>query len=185
MTFGEKLQLLRKSSGLSQEQLAAQINISRQAISKWESDTAMPDTENVIRLSKLFQVSTDYLLLEECDCMTHGGGQPAPAASIKKANPRLVRLIAGGAASGLSLVILLVLGVLSSVYPCVYSVSPAGVEWTRVYTGLPGFLKTHHLEWFFWLWCAVLAAGVILMAYDRLRPGIEKLKQLIRQCRKL
>ena len=45
MTFGEKLQLLRKSNGLSQEQLAAQINISRQAISKWESDTAMPDTE--------------------------------------------------------------------------------------------------------------------------------------------
>ena len=67
MTFGEKLQLLRKSKGWTQEQLSAQINISRQALSKWESGAAMPDTENVIRLSRLFAVSTDYLLLDEYD----------------------------------------------------------------------------------------------------------------------
>ena len=65
MKLGEKLQQLRKQSGLSQEQLAAQLTVSRQAVSKWELDETMPDTENVIQLSRLFGVSCDYLLREE------------------------------------------------------------------------------------------------------------------------
>lgn len=65
MTLGEKLQQLRKSKGLSQEQLAAQIAVSRQAISKWELGEAMPDTDNVVQLSKVFNVSIDYLLNDE------------------------------------------------------------------------------------------------------------------------
>ena len=65
MTFGEKLQALRKSRGWSQEQLAERIAVSRQAVSKWESSAAIPDTENVVELSKLFGVSTDYLLHDD------------------------------------------------------------------------------------------------------------------------
>ena len=65
MTFGEKLQALRKSRGWSQEQLAERIAVSRQAVSKWESEAAVPDTENVVELSKLFGVSTDYLLHDD------------------------------------------------------------------------------------------------------------------------
>ena len=65
--LGEKLQQLRKQSGLSQEQLAAQLTVSRQAVSKWELDETMPDTENVIQLSRLFGVSCDYLLRDEVD----------------------------------------------------------------------------------------------------------------------
>ena len=65
MRFGEKLQALRKARGWSQEELARQINVSRQALSKWESGAAVPDTENVVALSRLFGVTTDYLLLEE------------------------------------------------------------------------------------------------------------------------
>ena len=53
MTFGEKLQALRKARGWSQEELATQINVSRQALSKWESGASVPDTENVIALSRL------------------------------------------------------------------------------------------------------------------------------------
>ncbi len=64
MTLGNKLQVLRKQKGLSQEQLATQLNVSRQAISKWELDTTLPETENIIRLSELFGVTTDYLLKE-------------------------------------------------------------------------------------------------------------------------
>lgn len=67
MKFGEKLQKLRKQSGLSQEQLAAQLTVSRQAVSKWELDDTMPDTENVIQLSRIFGVSCDYLLRDEVD----------------------------------------------------------------------------------------------------------------------
>ena len=65
MTFGEKLQALRKSRGWSQEQLAERIAVSRQAVSKWESGAAVADTENVVELSRLFGVSTDYLLHDD------------------------------------------------------------------------------------------------------------------------
>jgi transcriptional regulator with XRE-family HTH domain len=65
MTLGEKLQQLRKSKSMSQEQLATQITVSRQAISKWELGESMPDTDNILQLSKLFGVSTDYLLNDE------------------------------------------------------------------------------------------------------------------------
>lgn len=74
MTFGEKLQLLRKGRGWSQERLAEEIPISRQAVSKWESGAAMPDTENVVRISQLFSVSTDYLLHDD---FTGDGDIPA------------------------------------------------------------------------------------------------------------
>ena len=67
MKLGEKLQQLRKKSGLSQEQLAAQLTVSRQAVSKWELNEAMPDTENVIQLSRIFGVSCDYLLRDEIE----------------------------------------------------------------------------------------------------------------------
>ncbi len=67
MTFGEKLQKLRKAQGMSQEQLAVQLGLSRQAVSKWELNEATPDTENVVQLSRIFAVSTDYLLLDEVD----------------------------------------------------------------------------------------------------------------------
>ena len=67
MTFGEKLQALRKSRGWSQEQLAERVAVSRQAVSKWESGAAVADTENVVELSRLFGVSTDYLLHDDYD----------------------------------------------------------------------------------------------------------------------
>ncbi len=65
MTFGQKLSALRRGRGYSQEQLAEAIHVSRQAVSKWESEAAMPDTDNVLQLSRLFGVSTDYLLRED------------------------------------------------------------------------------------------------------------------------
>lgn len=62
MTFGEKLQTLRKSKGLSQEQLAVQLSVSRQAISKWELGESKPDLDNIVQISNLFSVTTDFLL---------------------------------------------------------------------------------------------------------------------------
>lgn len=62
MTLGEKLKSSRKSAGLTQEQLSEKILVSRQAITKWESDKGIPDIENLKRLSKLLHISIDYLL---------------------------------------------------------------------------------------------------------------------------
>ena len=63
--LSEKLYKLRKNSGLSQEQLAEQLNVSRQAISKWEQGTAVPESEKLISISNYFGVTVDYLLKED------------------------------------------------------------------------------------------------------------------------
>ena len=65
MTLGEKIYLLRKERGFSQEQLASQITVSRQAISKWELNESVPDVDNIVQLCKIFSVSTDYLLTDD------------------------------------------------------------------------------------------------------------------------
>lgn len=62
MNFAEKLCVLRSQSGYSQEQLAEKMGVSRQAVSKWESGVTLPETEKIIQLSNLFDVSTDFLL---------------------------------------------------------------------------------------------------------------------------
>ena len=67
MTFGEKLQVLRKSRGLSQEQLAEVLEVSRQAVSKWDLNASMPDAEKIVEISRRFSVSTDYLLKNELE----------------------------------------------------------------------------------------------------------------------
>lgn len=63
--LSEKLYKLRKNTGLSQEQLAEQLNVSRQAISKWESGTAVPESEKLVAISNYFGVSVDYLLKDD------------------------------------------------------------------------------------------------------------------------
>lgn len=65
MTLSDKIIQLRKANGWSQEDLAERLNVSRQSISRWEGATAQPDATNILQLSKLFGVTTDYLLNNE------------------------------------------------------------------------------------------------------------------------
>lgn len=65
MTLGEKITKQRKELNYTQEQLADILGVSRQSISKWESDIAYPETDKLIELGKLFDCSMDYLLKEE------------------------------------------------------------------------------------------------------------------------
>lgn len=82
MTFGEKLQELRRGSGMSQDALAEKLDVSRQAVSKWERDEAMPETDKVVRIAQLFGVSIDYLLLNEQP------GNPEPQPQYQYQPPR-------------------------------------------------------------------------------------------------
>lgn len=75
MTLGQKLKEIRKRFGLSQEQLAEIMNVSRQAITKWENDGGMPDVSNLQELSKVFGITVDYLLNDD---------NQLPALSLKK-----------------------------------------------------------------------------------------------------
>lgn len=67
MTTGEKLAKLRKENNYTQEKLAELLGVSRQAISKWESDGAFPETEKLIQISKLYNCSIDYLIKNNND----------------------------------------------------------------------------------------------------------------------
>ena len=77
MTMGEKIQDLRRRSGMSQDALAEQLGVSRQAVSKWERDEAVPEADKIVGLAKVFHVSTDYLLMDE----------PAPQAAPSQPQP--------------------------------------------------------------------------------------------------
>ena len=67
MILAEKIILLRKKNEWSQEELAEQLGISRQSVSKWESGASIPDLDKIIRMSELFDVSTDYLLKDSLE----------------------------------------------------------------------------------------------------------------------
>ncbi len=75
MTLGQKLRKIRSKFGLSQEQLAEVINVSRQAITKWENDGGLPDVSNLQEISEVFGVTVDYLLNDDSNL---------PALSMKK-----------------------------------------------------------------------------------------------------
>lgn len=65
MTLGEKLLELRRKAAMSQDVLAERLDVSRQAVSKWERDEAVPETDKIVRIAQIFGVTTDYLLLED------------------------------------------------------------------------------------------------------------------------
>lgn len=67
--LSEKIYTLRRKSGLSQEQLAEIIGVSRQAISKWEGGLSVPESEKLIAISECFNVTLDYLLKDGADCI--------------------------------------------------------------------------------------------------------------------
>lgn len=67
MILAEKIMKLRKEKGWSQEELAMKLNVSRQSVSKWESSASIPDLDRILKLSQIFDVSTDFLLKDEME----------------------------------------------------------------------------------------------------------------------
>lgn len=67
MKLAEKIMALRKQRGWSQEELAQQLSVSRQSVSKWESGASVPDLDKILKMSEIFDVSTDALLKKEMD----------------------------------------------------------------------------------------------------------------------
>lgn len=103
MTLGEKLQLLRRSRGLSQEQLAAELDVSRQAISKWECGDSTPDLDKLRAICTYFGVTTDYLIWERSEDAPQAaeqkqGGDTRGRSGIFNDALLLVLLLAGLAA---------------------------------------------------------------------------------------
>ena len=87
MDIAERLQELRKKAGYSQEQVAEQLGLSRQAVSKWESGQGKPEIDNVVKLVELYGVSADYILLGI------ENSTPTPATEKKKLSKEYRRAI--------------------------------------------------------------------------------------------
>ena len=62
MNISDRIQSLRKARGITQEQLADAVGVSRQAVSKWEAEQSVPDLERIVAMAEYFDVTTDYLL---------------------------------------------------------------------------------------------------------------------------
>lgn len=117
MIFADKLINERKKNGWSQEELAERLNVSRQAVSKWEGAQAVPDIQKIIAMADLFGVTTDYLLKDEMEpearpaageLPTDSGAAPMRKVTLNEANGFLKteKENAGKVAAGVSLCIL-------------------------------------------------------------------------------
>ena len=123
MILADKIIDLRKKQGWSQEELAEQLGVSRQSVSKWESGMSVPDLNKIIAMSALFGVSTDYLLKDELDAPTPSETEGKDAASptrtvtVEEANQYMEavehhskRIVLGVTLCILSPILLLLLG---------------------------------------------------------------------------
>lgn len=116
MILAEKITQLRKQKGWSQEELANRLQVSRQAVSKWEGGASIPDLDKVLKLSALFQVSTDYLLKDSIESPDAASSMvlPVPEAeplhtvTLEEANDylALVQAVCGRIAAGVGLCVL-------------------------------------------------------------------------------
>ena len=136
MTFSEKLIRLRKREGLSQEALAEMLGVSRQAVSRWEQRTALPDGGKLLPCARQFGVSVDWLLDE-------GQGwevQRSKAKGMTVHQQGIVRTVSGAVLeAGLFVLLeLLVVGSSSNIY-----VSENG----KKFTGVAAFVRYYHVEW--------------------------------------
>ena len=168
MNFSEKLIRLRKREGISQEELASYLEVSRQAVSRWEQGTALPDAGNLLKLRQRFGVSVDWLLedsqgwetLTEATLVVGEKREAVPAPKVRKS------VLPWAIPLGVSGFGLLLLGIFSSVFPAEYMVASTVIAGNqepadRIYRGLAGFLKCNNLEWLFRL-CLVIAIGSLL-----------------------
>lgn len=162
MKLPEKIVTLRKGRGLSQEALAEQLGVSRQAVSRWEQGSAQPDAGNLFQLSRLFQVSADYLLDDALD-------QPPQSAASPAADPLRKHRLAGIllAAAGLlgNLVIYILSRAVEVMVPVItYENGDKWYHWSseRMGHSWKFFIQTYDLELLTALFCLLLAGGVIL-----------------------
>lgn len=167
LTFGAKLQSLRKQSGLSQEQLALQLGVSRQAVSKWELNDSLPDTQKIVQLSNLLNVTIDYLLK---DGILNTVDNPSLVINKSK---RHIRWLGIGCVL-FSAISFVVVWILAKIYPApIVYFNPDTQLWK---VGLPNFIWAHGLENFMLILGVAFIVGIILIFHERLK----KLYKIIR-----
>ena len=161
MTIGEKILNLRKARGWSQEELAEQIGVSRQAVSRWESDSAKPDADKIIAICDLFGVSADYLL-RDISAMPLDTA-PATIEDTKRSS------MSGTQISGLVLICMSVFlvtlfSILGSIYGGTHHII-YGDGREKTYNGMMALVTRDNLEWLLWLLAGMAVVGIVLLLW--------------------
>lgn len=168
MTTGEKILRMRKARGWSQEELASRISVTRQAVSRWESDYAKPDTDKVIALCDLFGISADYLLRDSSavDAVLTG------AASAQKETRRefTASQALGFGLFALALVLLFAMVLVGILKPHTLHTDHG------IYHGIQAHIRVYNLEWTFWLLYGIMVCGIFLMFQEPIFRLIHKIR---------
>lgn len=180
MTFGEKLLFLRRQSGLSQEQIAEKLNVSRQAVSRWEAGS-IPDMENVVKISGFFDCSLDYLMNDSIEKLPEKVTK-APNYDVverRRIQPETVCLMVGLAA----LAVVLIFWIVSKFVDVgIHHQDAASKMW---YTGFGGFADYYGLRPLLFgcaaLWMMAAACRVYIQLFVR-RHIVNKKYMLCRIC---
>lgn len=163
MVFGEILATLRKSKGLSQEQLAEKLNVARQTVSKWELGQSTPDMDCLSKLSNFFDVSTDYLIKGEHPKCNDLSTTTKFFAENKQNSAYQWCFYLGLSMFLMSISAITVLIVCSALKPITATIN--GITYTK----LLGFLLGTHTLWFFVVLCVLSVIGISLSIYGILK----------------
>ena len=186
MQLSEKILSLRKRRGLSQAELAEKLNVSRQAVSRWEVGSALPDASNVLQLSKLFGVSADYLLNDDYES---DRDIPAVKNTETKAYKKMKNIIALGV-SLLGLLGNFILYILSRIIEVmvphvIYQNGEKVYHWDSgvVARSYKYFIQQYDLELLAIVFWGLLLAGLVylLISSGKIQKAVRKHKQRKKQ----
>lgn len=175
MTMGEKILNMRKARGWNQEDLAEHVGVTRQAVSRWESDSAKPDADKIIALCDLFGVSADYLLRDQYSGEGSAAQGEKPTVNALTAKARSMTMCQWAACSvsltgGLVMFILKLIYVFKDTSYTYFSMSG------YAYTGYFGFIMTEdlHITWIL-AFAAFLGGLIYLFIWPMTRKKKEKI----------
>lgn len=167
MKLNDKIAALRKQRGMTQEELAEQLRVSRQSVSRWEIGSAQPDASNLFQLSRLFGVSADDLLNDERELPS----PPGPEAPAMKKAQKILGLCAAAAGALGNLAIYIASRFVEVMVPWI-TYDEAGQAWYHWNAGHVGrsykyFVQEYHLEGLAVLLWSLTAAGLLLAFINR------------------
>ena len=186
MKLSEKIVNLRKARNMSQEELSEQLGVSRQAVSRWEVGSALPDASNILQLSKLFGVSADYLLNDD-----YKGEAPAPikSKSVSSIAGTIINKIISLGVAGLGFLGNFIIYVLSRFIEVSvplkyynYETESYWYTWNDSYS-YRYFIEEYHLELLtimFWL-MLIVGLFVAFVPKDKFMNFVSKAKEFIKQ----
>lgn len=179
MKLADKILALRKKQGISQEELAEKLSVSRQTVSRWEMGSALPDASNILHLSRLFEVTADYLLNDDYEndpgaYAADNGHKDIPEASTAEAD-RLTKKVKRNRLAGCCIAAAGVTGnfiiyVLSRIFKVMVPRTvndKSGQKWFYWSSGIRGysykyFIQEHSLEFLTAVFWFMVIAGLII-----------------------